>query len=465
MGPVPRAAFRDSHLHVHVGDPTDLIQRAAPYDVILLQPSGRWTPRSARLATVDELRLVHAHLRPEGLVCLWVPSSALTREGFLVLLATWAKVFPRVEVWAGQGGDVLLLADRDDEPHDFGHVLAAYENGHIAAACRASWIATPETLLSQFLLADRSVRRLSREYEPATTRNGALGRAEVERRREEPTVDPVPGLAAIRDDVVATLENTPAKGFAAAIARAVQARDLEWKGLDLEIAGKPGDAIDAYRSAIALNPNDGAVRRAFATLRSQQGIQFGTRQSFFAAHAYMREAVETDTTYAEGFANLGYLLAQGEDFDYAIACTGQAITLAPDDDLFQLQMGRIWKQRGYFDKALPYYQAAMDLNPKNVEAAIGYVDTKLSMEGDSADLKWGLAFLEKYLAVDPHHVDLQYRIGKLKSVLARRARGESVRPPPAATPGKPASTAPGGPAPSASTPAAAASTDSASAGP
>lgn len=150
------------------------------------------------------------------------------------------------------------------------------------------------------------------------------------------------------------------------------------------------------------------------------GIDFANRQSFFAAHKYMREAIETDTTYAEGFGNLGLLLLQSEDFDYAIACTGQAITLAPDDDLFQIQMGRIWKARGYFDKSLPYYEAAMRLNPKSVEAAIGYVDAKLAMEGDAADIQYGLDFLEKYRAIDPVHEDLLYRIGKLKDVLSRR---------------------------------------------
>ncbi|MFN8177387.1 MAG: hypothetical protein U0167_05635 [bacterium] len=423
MGPVPRLALTDPRLHVHLGDPEDLLARAAPYDVVLLQPSGGWTERSARFATAEFLRLVRARLSGGGLACLWVPESALTREGFLILLATWANVFPRVEAWAGQDGDVLLLANRDEAPHDFGRVMAAYRDGHVAAACRASWIATPETLLSQFLLSDRSVRRLAATRTPSTRENGALERVEAERRSSEPTVDPVPGLAAIRDDVVATLVGTPGEGFAPAIAQAVRARDLEWKGVDLELAGKPLDATDAYRAAIALNPHDGAIRRAFATLRSQQGIEYGTRQSFIAAHAYMREAVETDTTYAEGFANLGFLLAQAEDFDYAIACTGQAMSLAPDDDLFQLQMGRIWKQRGYYDKALPFYQAAMDLNPRNVEAGIGYVDAKLAMQGSAADLAWGLRFLEKYRAIDPHHEDLLYRIGKLKDVLAKRAKG------------------------------------------
>lgn len=422
LGPIPRAAFSDPRLHTHLGDPEDLLARADVYDVILLEPSGGWSERSADLATVESLERVRDRLGEGGLASLWIPNSALTREGFLVLLATWTHVFPRVEAWSGQGGDVLLLANRDDAPHDFAKVLAAYHLPQVAAACEAAWIATPETLLSQFLIGDATVRRISSGREPSTRHNGALSREEAARRHGAPTVDPVPGLAAIRDDVVGTLVGTPGEGFAPAIAIAIRARDLEWRGLDLELDGKPTEAVDAYREAISLNPHDGATRRALATLRSQQGIEYGTRQAFFAAHAYMREAVETDTTYAQGFGNLGLLLAQAENFDYAIACTGQGIELAPDDDLLVLQMGRIWKQRGYFDKALPYYKQALDLNPKNVEAGIGYVDAKLAMEGDAADLRWGVDFLEKFRPLEPDHEDLLYRIGKLNDALSRRAK-------------------------------------------
>jgi tetratricopeptide (TPR) repeat protein len=392
----------------------------------LLEPSGGWSERSAATATVEFLELVRARLGEGGLACLWIPDSALTREGFLVLLATWARVFPRVEAWAGQGGDVLLLANKDDAPHDFQRMLDAYHDPHVAAACQAAWIATPETMLSQFLIDDATVRRLSSGRTPSTRLNGALAREEAGRRRAAPTVDPVPGLAAIRDDVVATLVNTPGEGFAPAIAIAIRARDLEWKGLDFELDGNLEDATAAYREAISLNPHDGAVRRAFATLRSQQGIGYGNRQAFFVAHSYMREAVETDTSYAQGFGNLGLLLAQAEQFDYAIACTGQGIELAPDDDLLQLQMGRIWKQRGYYDKALPYYEKAMELNPKSVEAGIGFVDAKLAMEGDAADLRWGVDFLEKYRALEPQHEDLLYRIGKLNDALSRHAKREAA---------------------------------------
>jgi tetratricopeptide (TPR) repeat protein len=109
-----------------------------------------------------------------------------------------------------------------------------------------------------------------------------------------------------------------------------------------------------------------------------------------------------------------------ESYDYALSVTHQATLLEPDDELFQLQMGRIWKQRGYYDKAMPYYETAMRLNPLSVEAAMGYIDTKLSMEDDQADLRGGLEFLERYVALEPRNEDLIYRIGKLRDAIERR---------------------------------------------
>jgi spermidine synthase len=433
MGPASRAAFEDGRVYVRVGDPEDLLGRASPYDVILLQASGAWSDRSSRTCTREFLERVRGRLAEGGIACQWIPDSALTRDGLLALLATWAHVFPQVECWAGCGGAVLVLAKRDAAPHDFERVLAAYREPRIAAACEASWIATPETLLSRFLVNDASVRRLTARAPVHARGNGELARREVARRRSTSTVDPVPGLARIRDDAAAAFVRTPEAGFAAAIRRATAARDLEREGADLELSGRRDEAIAAYRRAIELNPRDGAARRAFAALRSLQGVQFGERQALFAAHGYLREAVETDTTYAQGFANLGLLLFQAEDLDYAVACTGQAIALAPDDDLFHLQMARIWKFRGYYDKAVQYALRARELNPLSVEAGLLWVDSKMAMEGDAPDLRAALDRLEEYRAIAPRHPELLARIRKVKTLMSRAAArsgapADSVRP-------------------------------------
>ncbi|MGQ0722181.1 MAG: tetratricopeptide repeat protein, partial [Candidatus Eiseniibacteriota bacterium] len=180
-----------------------------------------------------------------------------------------------------------------------------------------------------------------------------------------------------------------------------------------------------YEDALALNPRDGSLRRAAATLRTVLGIEYSSKGSFTASYSQMLRAVETDPTYAEGFANLGLLLMDNEDFDYALVVTNQAIDLAPDDDLLHHQMARIWKRRTYFNRSVPYYRKAMEINPRNVEAAMGYSDVMLSME-TVPDIAGGISFLERYLAIEPENEELHYRIEKLQRALAK---GEAAPPP------------------------------------
>ncbi|MBZ0268624.1 hypothetical protein K8I85_10750, partial [bacterium] len=160
FGPGARRAMSLEMLTVHVGDPADLLSRAKPFDAILLQPSGTWTERSAAVCTREFLALAHARLRDGGFLAQWVPGDALTKEGLLVLLATYCAEFPQVEVWAGQGGDLIVLAGVSRAPHDFAKMQTAYGNVVASRAIAASWIETPETLLSQFLLDDATTRKL-----------------------------------------------------------------------------------------------------------------------------------------------------------------------------------------------------------------------------------------------------------------------------------------------------------------
>jgi spermidine synthase len=423
FGHLVQNALLDPRLKVRVGDAGDFLSRSRTrYDVILNQISGAWTERSARLSTRESVELAKMRLAEAGIYCFWVPGSSLTKEGFQTLLATVASVFPQVEIWSGERDDTLLLAKTAPGPHDFERILAGYQDGRIAAGARRARVDEPLTLLSHYLAGDAAVRTLSRGKRIHSRMEPELSRRELRRRFGTFTVDPVSGLAEIRDDVLRALVNAPEEGFAEGLRRAIRARDLERAGLEREVQGDDFGAVDLYQSALELNPRDGSIRRVFATLRTQLGVQYADKHQFMAAHSNMREAVETDTTFAQGFANLGHLLLMIENFDYALSVTHQAAELEPDDDLFALQLGKIWKRRGYFDKALPYYERARALNPQNIEAAIGYIDTKLAMEDDKADLRMGLEFLRSHLAIAPNHPDLLYRIGKLEDAIRRGLR-------------------------------------------
>jgi tetratricopeptide (TPR) repeat protein len=219
-------------------------------------------------------------------------------------------------------------------------------------------------------------------------------------------------------DVLPTLTNTPEAGFREAMENVRRSRQLEMAALDLETQSREFDAVAAYREALQLNPNDGALRRALATLRTRMGIRHANLQKFTAAHTYLREAVEIDSTYAQGFANLGNLLIQSEDYDYAISSLGQATLLEPENDLFFTQLGRAWQIRGYHDKAFPYFKKAIELNPRNVDAHLRYIDAKLTIQGPNADLREGLAYLEQVHSWAPANRELIDRIGRLRAAVS-----------------------------------------------
>jgi spermidine synthase len=437
FGDVVRDALDDDRTRLHLGDPEDLVARAGRYDVVLHQGSGAWTELSSRLATREFLEMAAERLVDDGIYCQWVPDDALTKTGFQSLLATVASVFPQVEVWAGHGSAVIVLAKKRPAPHDFAAMLEAYRDPRIQAAAAAVWIEEPLSLLSHFLVSDDAVRRITRRAAIHARASDVLGRTEADRRRSASTVNPVPGLFALADDLVSRLANVPeGAAFEAAVANAIQARALERAALELESTRSgPEDtkALDAWEAALELNPRDRAIRRRLADLRSRIGIEYTNKLLVVAAHANLRQAVDIDTTFADGFANLGRHLAIAGEYDFALAVIEHAVAMEPDNDLFALLLAQTWKRRVYYDKALPWYAKAMELNPRNVEAAIGWVDTRLAMQ-ENPDLEEGLEVLQRYLEFEPENEDLTMRITRLSEAIEKGEAqpAEGVEPPGAA---------------------------------
>jgi tetratricopeptide (TPR) repeat protein len=429
FGEEVNSALDDERTRLHLGDPEDLVARSGRYDIVLHQGSGGWTELSSRLSTREFLEMAAERLHDDGIYCQWVPDDALTKTGFQCLLATVASVFPQVQVWAGHGSAVIVLARKTVAPHDFAAMLAAYRDPVIQVAAGDVWIEEPLSLLSHFLVSDEAVRRITRRAAIHSRTNDVLGLAEAARRRVASTINPVPGLFALEDDLLPHLANVPEAGFEAAVTNAIQARALERNALDLEASQTgPEDtrALDAWQTALELNPRDRAIRRRLADLRSRTGIEYANKLAVAAAHSNLRQAVEIDTTFADGFANLGRHLAMTGDYDFAIAVIEHAVEMEPDNDLFALLLAQTWKRRIYYDKALPWYEKAMELNPRNVEAAIGWVDTKLTMQ-ENPDLEEGLAVLRRYRAFEPQNEDLTMRITRLSGALAK---GKAPPPPP-----------------------------------
>jgi spermidine synthase len=84
------------------------------FDVITSDPIDPWVKGCAALNTVEYYQFCKDHLKPGGVVALWIPLYESSEDTAKSVIATFFKVFPNGIIWsndiAGQGYDAVLYA-------------------------------------------------------------------------------------------------------------------------------------------------------------------------------------------------------------------------------------------------------------------------------------------------------------------------------------------------------------------
>jgi spermidine synthase len=92
------------------------------FDIVTSDPIDPWVKGCAALNTVEYYEMCKAHLRPGGLVTLWIPLYESNEETTKSVIATFFKVFPKGIIWSnereGHGYDAVLFGEADPEPID-----------------------------------------------------------------------------------------------------------------------------------------------------------------------------------------------------------------------------------------------------------------------------------------------------------------------------------------------------------
>jgi len=91
------------------------------FDVITSDPVDPWVKGCAALSTIEYYQMCNAHLKPGGVVALWIPLYEMNEDTAKSLIATFFKVFPKSGIiWGndqnGAGYDVVLFGRANDEP-------------------------------------------------------------------------------------------------------------------------------------------------------------------------------------------------------------------------------------------------------------------------------------------------------------------------------------------------------------
>lgn len=94
----------------------------AKFDVITSDPIDPWVKGSAALNTVEYYEMCKRHLKPGGVMSLWMPLYESDAETARSLIATFFEVFPEGMIFSNdehlEGYDAVLLARADAGPID-----------------------------------------------------------------------------------------------------------------------------------------------------------------------------------------------------------------------------------------------------------------------------------------------------------------------------------------------------------
>ncbi len=109
--PVNRDVMHNPKVHITIGDAREtLLTTRERYDVIASEPSNPFRAGIASLFTVEYYRAAHDRLTDDGVFAQWVQGYEIDAPTLRTIYATLAAVFPQVETWQTNHGDLVLLA-------------------------------------------------------------------------------------------------------------------------------------------------------------------------------------------------------------------------------------------------------------------------------------------------------------------------------------------------------------------
>ena len=128
------------------------------------------------------------------------------------------------------------------------------------------------------------------------------------------------------------------------------------RGLELEESGAPpGEAIEAYKKAVELNPSAAGALVNLGTIHYHL-------HKFKDATDYYQRAIEVDARYALAHFNLGNLCDEQGQLDQALEHYGTALKLNPQYADAHYKVALLCEQTGDFLKATRHWKAYLKVD-------------------------------------------------------------------------------------------------------
>jgi spermidine synthase len=161
--PVNHQALSNPKVHVIIGDGREvLLSTREKYDVIASEPSNPYRAGIASLFTREFYEAAASRLSPGGLFAQWVQAYEIDPAIMETVYATIGSVFPQVDTWQTQEGDLLLVASTRPRAYDAEILRSRIEQEPFKSALLNAWGATNlEGFLARFVANNSLVQAMA----------------------------------------------------------------------------------------------------------------------------------------------------------------------------------------------------------------------------------------------------------------------------------------------------------------
>jgi len=150
---VNRGALDNDKVHVATGDAREtLLVSRARYDIIFSEPSNPYRAGVASLYTREFYEAAAARLERGGVFAQWLQTYSIDEQTARTVYATLTAVFPHVQTWTTNPGDIVLLASREPLHVDVEGIRGRLAQEPFRAATHSAWrVESAEGVLAHFI--------------------------------------------------------------------------------------------------------------------------------------------------------------------------------------------------------------------------------------------------------------------------------------------------------------------------
>lgn len=179
----------------------------------------------------------------------------------------------------------------------------------------------------------------------------------------------------------------------------------------MKLLGNDNKAVEFYRKAVSVAPNDIQLRLSYANMLDKLGQEEAAVEEYnfilsktsddkdilYSLERIYKRKLEDSPNDASITANLGAIMQKEGNFDEALRYYSKSEYLDPSNTNTRLNTGTLYQQKGDYKTAIAAYDSILITNPDNVQANL-YKAQSLSSMGDK---KGALDLYKKVMALEP----------------------------------------------------------------